>query len=81
MVFQIKEELRVLMGENIKACWTLCSASKGHPIPNFSEMSSGPARILLNADPPGPPTLALKTKEAALLRRYGQVLWVCSGQV
>lgn len=69
MVFQIKEELESSWGKIIKACWTFCSASKSHSISNFSEMSSGPPRILLNADPPGPPTLALKTKEAALLRR------------
>lgn len=34
--------------------------------------------MLLNADPPGPPTPAPMT-EIALIRRQEQVLWVYSG--
>lgn len=36
--------------------------------------------MLLNADPPGPPTPAPMTEEVALVRRQEQVLWVYSGQ-
>ena len=58
------------MGENHQGLldFLLCLQEPFY-LSNFSEMSSGPPRILLNADPPGPATLALKTKEAALLRR------------
>ena len=68
-MFQIKEELIALVGEESRLDGLFCSASNCHPVSSFSEMSSRPPRILLNADPSGPPTLAPMTKEAALLRR------------